>query len=455
MRMLTSEQQHAKMIETPITKLLVTLSLPAIITMLLSSIYNMADTYFVTSLGESAIGAVGVVFSIQYIIQAVGYGVAMGCSSIVSRKLGEKKNKEANEIASSALTLGILLGIVIALIGLTFLNPILSFIGATDTILPHARDYATMILIAAPVMCGQFVFGPLLRAEGKATLSMIVSMSGGVINFILDPIFIFTFKMGVQGAALATAISQLISFLVAIIFYISGKSVIKLSTRSISKNFSVYWDILRTGAPTIFRQGLSSVATTLLNVQMKVYGDAAVAAVSLANKVYIFIRAFVLGVGQGFQPIVGYNYGAKRIDRVRKVFGVAILFGSGVAVLGAILCAWFPTQIMNIFGASNVDVTNIGVRLLTMYSFALPFLGFSSYVNMMYQALGKVKGATFMASCRQGIFFIPLILLLPQYFGMGGALMSQPTADILTCIASIPFCIVILKTTLRKQEAIS
>ena len=451
MKALTSEQQHQKMVETPVTKLLITLSLPAIITMLLSSIYNMADTYFVTSLGESAIGGVGVVFSIQYIIQALGFGVAMGCSSLVSRKLGEKKNEEANIIASSALTLGVGLGTLIALICLTFLDKILLLIGATDTILPYARDYATMILCAAPVMCGSYVFGPLLRAEGKATLAMFVSLSGGVINFTLDPIFIFTFKMGVIGAAAATALSQLISFIVGISFFLSGKSVVKLSVQYASKKFNVYLNILKTGAPTIFRQGLSAVATTLLNVQMKVYGDAAVAAVSLANKVYVFIKAFVLGVGQGFQPIAGYNYGAQKLNRVKKVFAMATIFGSGVAILGAILCAFLPTQIMNLFGATNQDVIVIGSRLLSMYAFALPFLGFSSYVNMMYQARGYVKGATFLASCRQGVFFIPLILTLPMCLNRDGVLMAQPIADILTFLISIPFCIWFIKSVLNNK----
>ena len=184
---------------------------------------------------------------------------------------------------------------------------------------------------------------------------------------------------------------------------------------------------------------------------MKVYGDAAVAAVSLANKVYVFIRAFVLGVGQGFQPIAGYNYGAKRLDRVKKVFVVATIFGSGVAILGTILCACLPTQVMSLFGATNQDVIMIGSRLLSMYAFALPFLGFSSYVNMMYQALGHVKGAAFLASCRQGVFFIPLILILPMWLNRDGVLMAQPIADILTFLISIPFCIWFIKSVLNNK----
>lgn len=451
MKTVTSELQHKKMTETPITRLLVSLSLPAVANMLLSSIYNMADTYFVTSLGDSAIGGVGVVFSIQSIIQAVGFGVSMGGSSIVSRKLGEKDNDSANRYASSSVLMGLILGLAIAVLCLSVLDPLLLLIGATKTILPYARDYAFVILLAAPLMCTSFVLGPLLRAEGRATFSMIVGMSGGLINLALDPLFIFTFGLGVRGAAIATAISQTLSFSFALSFYIFGKSVIKLSPKYFSKNLRDYWLIIKTGAPTVFRQGLGSVATTLLNVKVKIYGDAAVAAVSLANKVYIFIRSIVLGVGQGFQPIAGYNYGAKRLDRVKKVFVTATIFGSVTSGLGAILCAAIPEAVINLFGAENPEVVKIGARLLLMYSFALPFLGFSSYVNMMYQSLGFVKGATFLASCRQGVFFIPLILTLPLIFKIDGVLISQPIADILTFVVSIPFCIWFLKNILKEK----
>ena len=452
MKTITSELQHKKMTETPITRLLVSLSLPSVANMLLTSIYNMADTYFVTSLGESAIGGVGIVFSIQSIIQSVGFGVSMGGSSIVSRKLGEKDNESANRYASSAVLMGFILGFLIAIICLITLDPLLLLIGATKTILPYARDYAFVILLAAPLMYTSFVLGPLLRAEGRATFSMLVGIAGGLINMALDPIFIFVFDLGVRGAAIATAISQTISFSMALSFYIFGKSVIKLSPKYLSHSFKDYWLIIKTGAPTVFRQGLGSVATTLLNVRVKIYGDAAVAAVSLANKVYIFLRSIVLGVGQGFQPIAGYNYGAKRLDRVKKVFVVATIFGSCAAGFGAILCATVPTGVMNLFGAENPEVVRIGARLLLMHSIALPFLGFSSYVNMMYQSLGFVKGATFLASCRQGVYFIPLILTLPIFFKMDGVLITQPIADILTFLTSIPFCIWFIKRILKTQK---
>ena len=444
--------QHKKMTETPITKLLLSLSLPTVANMLLTSIYNMTDTYFVTSFGDRAIGGVGIVYAIQSIIQAVGFGVAMGAGSLVSIKLGEKDNKSANRFASSAILMGLVLGFLIAVICLSALNPILRLIGATNTILPYARDYAIVILMAAPLMCTSYVTGPLLRAEGRATYSMIVGVSGGLINMVLDPIFIFTFKMGVKGAALATALSQVISFSMAIGYYVLGKGVIKLSVRHISLNIKDYFKIIKVGAPTVFRQGLGSVSTTLLNGSAKIYGDAAVAAISLANKVYMLIRSVVLGVGQGFQPIAGYNYGAKKYQRVKKAFLVASIYGSSVAIIGGILCAVIPENLISVLGAENPEVIIIGGKMLRISSVALAFLGFSSYVNMLYQSLGFVKGATFLASCRQGVYFIPLIIVLPNLFGLDGVISCQSIADILTFLTSIPFCIWFIKKVLNKKE---
>ena len=450
--MTKSELQHKKMTETPIGRLLMKLSLPTIANMLLTSVYNMTDTYFVTSLGDGAIAGIGIVYAIQSIIQAVGFGVAMGAGSLVSIKFGEKDNKQANKFASSAILMGLILGSLIMVICLAALNPILKFIGATDTILPYARDYAIVILLAAPLMCTSYVTGPLLRAEGRATYSMIVGVCGGLINMVLDPIFIFTFKMGVKGAALATALSQVISFSMAIGFYILNKGVIKISPKYISRNLKDYWQIIKIGAPTVFRQGLGSVSTTLLNGTAKFYGDAAVAAISIANKVYMLIRSVVLGVGQGFQPIAGCNYGAKRYARVKKAFFVASIYGSVVAVMGCVMCAVIPQELISILGAKNPEVIRIGARMLAMYSVALPFLGFSSYVNMLYQSLGFVKGATFLASCRQGVYFIPLIIVLPILLKLDGVLACQSIADILTFITCIPFCIWFIKKALNKEE---
>ena len=447
-----SEIEHKRMTESPVARLVISLSIPTVISMLMTSIYNMADTYFVSSLGDAPVAAVGIVFSLQSIIQAVGFGLSMGCGSLVSIKLGEKKNDEANKYLSTAFFTAMVCGAIIMALSFVNLDAMLLFFGSTETILPYARGYATVILIAAPFMCSCFVVNNCLRSQGKARFSMVANLAGGLVNIVLDPIFIFTFGMGVVGAAIATAISQIISLIISLAFYFSGKSIIRLSPKYISRRPYDYWLIIKTGAPTVFRQGLGSVATTLLNIQIKPFGDAAIAAASLATKVYMMIRSIVLGIGQGFQPVAGYNFGAKKYHRVKKAFVVATLLGSTVSIIGAIVMAVFPTEIMEIFRDGDVEVIETGTKMLRYLAVALPFLGYSSYVNMMYQSLGFVKGATFLASCRQGVFFIPLILILPYLLGLDGVLMTQAVADILTFLTSIPFCIVFIRKNLSKKE---
>ncbi len=447
-----SVSEYARMTESPITRLVLSLSLPSVISMLMTSIYNTADTYFVSSLGDSAVGAVGIVFSLQSIIQAVGFGISMGSSSLISRTLGAKLNDEANKYAASAFYFAMLCGAIIMGVCLIDLDGMLLLFGSTDTILPYARSYATVILLSSPFVCALYVINSSLRAEGKATFSMVSMICGGLINIILDPIFIFTFKMDVMGAAVATVISQMVNFSISMSFYIRKKSVISLSPRNISRSPRDYWTIIKTGSPTVFRQGLGSIATTLLNVTIKPYGDAAIAAVSLANKIYMILRSIILGVGQGYQAAAGYNFGAKKYRRVARAFWVTTVFGTIIACTSAVLIAIFPAEIMGFFRKSSPDVIEIGSRMLRFLAISVVFLGYSSYVNMTYQSLGFVKGATFLASCRQGIFFIPLIIILPYLMRLDGILMVQSMSDILTFLISIPFHIVFFKRYLLNKN---
>ncbi len=449
---ISPEAEYKRMTQESVTKLVLTLSLPTVMSQMITSVYNMADTFFVTSLGDSAVGAVSIVFALQSIIQAVGFGLAMGSGSLASRRLGEKDNMGANIYTSCAFFAGICFGFLLMLVGFLDLDGLLRVFGSTETILPYAEDYASIILLGAPIMCTSFVLNNCLRAEGKAMSSMLALTAGGFINIILDPIFIFGADMGVAGAALATVLSQLTSLLILLSFYISGRSIIKLSPRYISRHVSDYWLIIKTGLPTVFRQGLGSLSTTLLNVQVKVYGDAAIAAVGIANKVYMLLRSFVLGVGHGFQPVAGYNYGAKRPERVKKAFWVATVFGSSVSALASLVLILFSRQIISAFNPQTADVVEIGARMLIYISIALPLLGYSTYVNQLYQSLGFVKGATFLASCRQGIFFVPLIFILPLLLGLDGILMTQPLSDILTFCVSIPFNVHFLRKTLTQKN---
>ena len=434
-----SIREHKRMTETPVARLVFSLSLPAVIANLMTSIYNMADTYFVSSLGDAAVGAVGIVYSLQSIIQAVGFGIAMGASSLISRNLGAKKNDEANKYASSSFYMAMLCGAIIMAICFIDLDGMLRLFGSTKTILPYAKEYSTVILLAAPFSCALYVINQSLRAEGKATFSMISMLVGGVVNIILDPIFIFDLDMGVMGAALATSLSQLINFSISMSFYISGRSIISLSPRNISRKVSDYFLVFKTGAPTVLRQGMGALSTTLLNVSVKPFGDAAIAAVSLANKIYMLLRGVVLGVGQGYQPVAGFNFGAGRHERVKKAFTVTCVMGSVIAVTAATLLAIFPAEIMAFFRDNSPEVVRIGSKMLRLLAISFPFLAYSSYVNMTYQCLGFVKGASFLAACRQGIFFVPMLFILSLIFKLDGILAVQASADLLTFAISIPF----------------
>ncbi len=442
------ESEYRRMTETPVARLVLSLSIPTVLSQMITSIYNMADTYFVTGLGDSAVGGVSVVYALQSIIQAVGYGLAMGAGSLVSRRLGEKDSEGASRYASSAFFSAFVFGLLLALGCMIDLDGLLRLFGSTETILPHAHDYAFIILLGAPMMCSSFVLNNVIRAEGKATFSMIGMTAGGVINMILDPVFIFGFKMGVAGAALATVLSQLISFGILLSFYLTGKSIVKISPRRISRLVGDYWLVIRTGLPTVFRQGLGSLSTILLNVRVEVYGDAAIAAVGIANKVYMLLRGLVLGMGQGFQPVAGYNYGAGKPRRVKKAFFVSVLFGSCVSVAASVLLLTLAEPIIGVFNPETAESARVAARMLRFLGLAIPILGVSTYVNMLYQSLGFVKSATLLASCRQGIFFVPLIILLPMLLGLDGILLTQALADLLTFAISIPFGLVFLRRVL-------
>ncbi len=446
------EAEYKRMTETSVTKLVIMLSLPTVLSQMITSVYNMADTYFVTGLGDSAVGAVSIVYALQSIIQAVGYGLSMGGSSLVSRKLGEKDDRAACRYASCAFFSALLFGALLTMLGFINLKGLLRVFGSTETILPYAEDYAFIILLGAPIMCASFVLNNIIRAEGKAMFAMVGLTIGGLFNIILDPLFIFGLDMGVAGAALATVLSQTISFCILISFYLRGKSIVKLSVKNMSRRAADYLLIVKTGLPTVFRQGLGSLSTTLLNVQVKVYGDAAIAAVGIANKVYMLLRSFVLGIGHGFQPVAGYNYGAGKHKRVKKAFWVATALGTAIAVCASLTLLFLSKQIIGIFNPESAEVTEIGARMLIYIGCALPFLGYSTYVNQLYQSLGFVKGATVLASCRQGIFFVPLIFLLPALWGLDGILATQPMSDMLTFLVSIPFNIYFLRKNLPSGE---
>ncbi|MGI5897293.1 MAG: MATE family efflux transporter [Oscillospiraceae bacterium] len=435
----TAEQaQYNKMTQTPIPKLIVTLAVPTVISMMTTAIYNMADTAFVSQLGTSAAGAVGIVFSLMAIIQAIGFMLGMGAGSLISRLLGQQKNKEANRTGSTAFFTALAFGLLLSVFGLLFLNPLMGALGATPTILPYARDYAQYILFGAPVMCASFVLNNLLRSQGKAFLSMFGIATGGILNIGLDPLFIFVFGLGIGGAAIATLLSQCVSFCILLSFFLRGKSVVRLSIRQVSRQWQTYWLIVKTGLPSFCRQGLASIATVALNVSAAAYGDPAVAAMSIVGRIFMLVLSAMLGFGQGYQPVVGFNYGAKKYGRVRHAFRFSLTVGLVLlTVLGAVGFLFAP-QIMALFRRDDAEVIAIGALACRAQCVALIFQPLIVICNMTFQVLGRSWQATFISCCRQGIFFLPLILILPACFGLTGVQFTQPAADLLTFACCFP-----------------
>jgi len=429
------------MIQAPVGGLVISLAVPTIISMLVTSIYNMADTYFVSKLGTSASGAVGVVFALMAIIQAIGFTVGMGSGSLISRLLGAHRTDEASRVAASGFYMSLLFGALLATAGLLFLDPLMRGLGATATILPYARDYAQYILFAAPVMTTSFVLNNILRAEGQARLAMGGIPAGGILNCGLDPLFIFVFKMGIAGAALATALSQLISMLILLSCFVRNRTVCKLSLPKLSRTPDTYLQILKNGLPSFCRQGLASISTVALNVNAAVYGDAAVAAMSIVGKIFMFIFSVTLGIGQGYQPVLGYNYGARNFRRVREAFfftlKTCIVFMAACSI-GGFAAAPF---LMKLFIATDPDVIAIGSKALRAQCLTMPLIPLGVMCNMTFQSIGKSWTATFLAAARQGIFFLPSILILPRLLGLTGVQITQPLADACTFLCCIPFTI--------------
>lgn len=445
-----ASEQYQKMITAPIPKLIFTLAVPAIVSMVISSIYSLADTYFVSKLGTSATGAVGIVFSLMAMIQAVGFTLGMGSAGVISRLLGEKKSKEAGKAASTAFFAALVCGLVITVLGLLFLNDLMRLLGATQTILPYAKNYAQYILLGAPVMCTSFVMSNDLRAEGKIVFSMVGITVGGILNIALDPLFIFTFHLGIGGAAIATVVSQVISFLILISVYVLKRSIVQISFKNITMRFSLYREILITGAPSFFRQGLASVAAVALNISAAAYGDSAIAAMSIVGRAFMFILSTIIGFGQAFQPVAGYNYGANQYGRLKKAYWFCVRVGFvGLAVLGAAGFIFAPA-IMAVFRKGDAEVIAIGTLAFRLQCAILPLQSVVVISNILFQSIGKAKQAALIAISRQGICFLPVILVLPRLIGLLGVQLSQPVGDLASFLLCVPITHKFLKELNQK-----
>lgn len=446
-------KEHYKMMtETPVPRLIWRLAIPTIISMLVSLIYNTADTFFVSQLGTSAAGAVGVVFSVMAIIQAIGFTIGMGAGNILSRQLGAKEDEEATITASTGFAFALVLSMLLSIFGIAFQKDLMRLLGATETILPYAEAYAEYIFLGCPVMCLSFVMNNYLRAEGKAMYGMIGITIGGVLNIFLDPIFIFTLGFGTAGAAMATALSQLISFCILLSFFLRGKSSVRISLMKVSRDIKLYLKIVLIGLPTLMRQGLASIASVALNVAAAAFGDAAVAAMSITGRIMMFAFSAMLGFGQGFQPVSSFNYGAKRFDRVRLAAKYTAFVGTILMLCVSALCIILAPAIMKAFRKDDLEVIAIGVYALRAQALLLPLTGIVTATNMGLQSTGNAVPATVLAMARQGIFFIPLILILPGFAGLKGVALSQPISDGLTFIIALFFFASFLRMLKKKEN---
>ena len=423
--------QYEKMTATPIPRLIATLSVPTIISMLVTNIYNLVDTAFVGRLGTSASGAVGIVFGFMAIIQAFGFMFGQGSGSIISRALGAKDTETASRTASTGCFGSFMCGAAITVIGFLYIDRIVIALGSTETIAPYAKTYISFILAAAPFMAMSFTMNNILRYEGKAALGMIGLMTGAILNMAGDPIFMFAMHMGIAGAGLSTCLSQIVSFGILLGMFMTNRTESRLSLSNVSwHDISLPANIMATGFPSLLRQGLNSFTTVLLNTNAAVYGDAAVAAMSIVSRISFFVVSVGLGIGQGFQPVSGFNYGAKKYRRLREGYKTTIIMMTCVIAIGASIVLLNLENMIGLF-RDDPEVIAVGTRALKLQMFSLICLPPCMSTEMLYQSTGRRLGATLLSALRNGLIFIPALLILAQLRGLSGIQEAQPVSQVL------------------------
>ncbi len=446
-------KQFVKMTQTPMPRLIIGLGIPTTLSMMVTSLYNLADTYFVSLLGNDAVtAAVSNLLALMSIIQAIGFTYGMGSGSIISRLLGKRDRDGADRTASSSFAIAFFSGVVILAFGFIFLTPLMKLFGSRQAdVLAYSQEYARLILIAAPFMCMSFVMNNVLRAEGKAVLSMIGLITGALVNVALDPLLIFAAGLGITGAALATCISQIVSFCILLFMFLSGKTIVRLKVRSISRKFATYGEVIATGFPSFCRQILASLCTVFLNNVADLYGgDAAQAAFGVVQKVFMLAFSLSLGIGQGYQPVLGYNYSSKRFDRVRSAYLFTLCFATSIMIVFASVCAIFASNLMQTFSLSE-RATEIGTLTLRLQCICMPLLPLNFMASVTFQAVGSKAIASVLSVSRQGLFYIPAVLILPNIWQLFGVQCCQAISDFFAFLFAIPFTILFFKQ-LKKNE---
>ncbi len=444
------ESKYEKITNAPVRRLISSLAVPTILTMLVSAVYNSADSYFVGKIDTTSVASIGIVFSAMALLQAFGFFFGNGSGILLSTFLGEKDRKSASIYANVAFFCAVFMGIVLAVLGLLFSDKLAFLLGATKTTLEYASGYLKIILLGAPFILASFVLNNHLRYQGSAVYSMFGIVSGSVINIALDPLFIFKFDMGVKGAAYATIVGQFIGFVILLIGTRMGENL-RISIRDFKPTKKIMSDIVKNGMPSLCRQGIGTIANISLNFACAPFGDSAIAGMSVFNRVMFIGMALVIGYGQGFQPVCSFNNGAKKYDRVYKGYKFLVVVTTVIITAFSILAYIYAPNLIQIF-RDDPEVVRIGVRALRMQCFALPTIGITISSNMLMQSLKKSAKATFMALSRQGIFYIPLILTLPKVIGETGIVVAQPVADGLSLIMAVVLVRGILKDLKQKSK---
>lgn len=430
--------QFIKMTKTPVPKLLISLSIPTVCSMLISSAYNMADSAFVGLLGTSQSAAISIVLGFMSVLQAIGFFFGQGSGSIMSRELGARDPEAASHTASTGFFMSLFLSTFIAILSIIFINPLVHILGSTPTIAPYAKQYLIFIIVSAPFTVTSFTMNNLLRYEGKAKLGAIAMMTGALLNIAGDPLFMFVFKMDIYGAGLSTAIAQTISFAILLSMYLRKKTQTTLSIKYFTNDLNKIFNIMGTGLPSLIRQCLNGISIISLTFVSKPYDDAAIAAMGIVSKISFFVISVGLGIGQGFQPISSFNFGSKNYKRVREAYKDALILSEILMAVFSLVTFIFAPQIIKIF-RDDPAVWDVGTRALRLQVASLLFMPLCMISEMLLQTTGNKFGASILSSVRSGIFFIPLLFIMSFLRGINGIQEAQPLAYILSVIPAMLF----------------
>ena len=421
----------------PIPKALMAMGIPTMLGMMVNAIYNLVDAYFVGSLGTSQMGAISVVYPLGQVVVGLGLLFGNGSASYLSRLLGKGDKEKANQVASTALYSSITVGAIMIILSIIFLRPILKFLGATDSIMPYAITYASIYIISCIFNVFNVTMNNIVSSEGAAKTTMCALLLGAVLNIGLDPLFIYTLDMKVEGAAIATAISQMVSMLVYLTYVLCKKSVFSFSIKEFSPTRQMVTEILKIGVPTLVFQLLTSLSIALINRASSNYGDSVIAGMGAVTRITSMGTLVVFGFLKGFQPIAGFSYGAKQFDRLREAIKTSIIWSTSFCLVVGLVMAVFSTQIISQFTEEDTQMVLAGQKSLFANGITFILFGFYTVYSSLFLALGKGAAGFFLGACRQGVCFVPVILLLPMVWGMNGILYAQPIADVISVVITV------------------